>query len=67
MRIKDSPSTEVYTESEEDEDSDVVALNVVGTVSRPLLRNYIVSDMLRAYKPDKDIRKNFKNPEEERF
>jgi hypothetical protein len=46
MSINDSPSTDLYTESEENEDSDVVALNVVGTVSRPLLSNYMVSDLL---------------------
>jgi hypothetical protein len=36
-RINESPSTVLYVGSEDDEDSDVVALNVVGTVSRPML------------------------------
>jgi hypothetical protein len=49
-RINESPSTELYMGSEEDEDSDVVALVVVGTVSRPMLCKYMVSDLLRADK-----------------
>jgi hypothetical protein len=53
--------------SEDDEDSDVVALNVVGTVIRPMLSNSMLSDLLRAYKADKAIIKDFENPEEERF
>jgi hypothetical protein len=52
-RINESPSTELYMGSEEDEDSDVVVLNVVGTVSRPMLCKSIVSVLLRAYKADK--------------
>jgi hypothetical protein len=36
-RINDSPSTELHMGSDDNEDSDLVALNVVGTVSRPLL------------------------------
>jgi hypothetical protein len=43
--------------SEEEEDSIVVALNVVVTVSRPMLSKSIVTDALRAYKADKEIRK----------
>jgi RNase H-like domain found in reverse transcriptase len=54
-RINESPSTALYVGSEDDEDSDVVALNVVGTVSRPMLRKSMVSDLLRAYKADKAI------------
>jgi hypothetical protein len=53
--------------SEDDEDSDMVALNVVGTVSRPILSKSMVSELLRAYKEDKEISKDFKNPEEGRF
>jgi hypothetical protein len=45
--IKESPSTELYMGSEEDEDSEVVALNVVGTVSRAMLSKSMVSDLLR--------------------
>jgi hypothetical protein len=66
-RISESPPTELYMGIEEDEDSDLVALNVVVTVSRPMLSNSTVSDLLRAYKADKAIRKDFKNPEVERF
>jgi hypothetical protein len=46
--------------SEDDEDSDVVALNVVGTVSRPMLSNSMVSDLLGAYKANKAIKKTSK-------
>jgi hypothetical protein len=53
--------------SEDDEDSDVVALNVVGTVSMPMLSKSMVSDLLRAYKADKAISKDFENPEVGRF
>jgi hypothetical protein len=49
--------------SKEYEDSDVVALNVMGTVSRPMLSKSMVSDLLRAYKADKAISKDFKNSE----
>jgi hypothetical protein len=44
-RINESPSTALYVGSEDDEDSDVVALNVVGTVSRPMLSESMVSDL----------------------
>jgi hypothetical protein len=49
----------LYVGSEDDEDSDVVALHVVGTVSRPMLSKSMVSDLLRAYKADKAISKDF--------
>jgi hypothetical protein len=62
-RINESPSTALYMGSADDEDSDVVALNVVGTVSRPMLSKSMVSDLLRAYKADKDISKDFENTE----
>jgi hypothetical protein len=47
--------------TEEDEESDVVALNVVGTVSRPMLSIYMASNLLRAYKADNKTRKGFEN------
>jgi hypothetical protein len=43
-RINESPSTALYMGSEDDEESKAVALNVMGTVSRPMLRNSMVSD-----------------------
>jgi hypothetical protein len=66
-RINESPSTALYMGSEDDEDSDVVALNVVGTVSRPMLSKSMVSDLLRADMADKAISKDFENPEVGRF
>jgi hypothetical protein len=66
-RINESPSTALYVGSEDEEDSDMVALNVVGTVSRPMVSKSMVSDLLRAYKVDKDISKYFENPEVGRF
>jgi hypothetical protein len=63
--FNESLSTKLYMGSEEDEDSDVVALSVVGTVSR--LSKSMASDFLRACKADKAIRKNFANPEVGRF
>jgi Integrase zinc binding domain len=66
-RINESPSTALYAGSEDDEDSDVVALNVVGTVSRPMLSKSMVSELLRAYKAGKAISKDFDNPEVGRF
>jgi hypothetical protein len=47
-RINESPSTALYMGSEDDEDSDMVAFNVVGTISRPMLSKSMVSDFLRA-------------------
>jgi hypothetical protein len=66
-RINESPSTALYMGSEDDEDSDVVALNVVGTVSRPKFSKSMVSDLLRAYKADTAISKDFEHPVEGRF
>jgi hypothetical protein len=58
-RINESPSTTLYEGREDVEDSDVVAFNVVGTVSRPMLSTSMLSDLLRAYKADKAISKYF--------
>jgi hypothetical protein len=44
-RINESPSTELYMGSKDDEDSDVVALHVVGTVIRHMLSKPMVSDL----------------------
>jgi hypothetical protein len=66
-RINESPSTALYMGSEDDADSDVVASNLVGTVSRPMLNKSMVSELLRAYNADKLIRKYFENPEVRRF
>ena len=66
-RINESSSTELYMGSEVDEDSEVAALNVVGTVSRPMLSKTMVSELQRAYKADKETRKDFESPEEGRF
>jgi hypothetical protein len=66
-RINESPSTALYVGSEDDEDSDVLALNAMGTVSRSMLIKSMVSDLLRAYKADKAISKDFENPEVGRF
>jgi hypothetical protein len=66
-RISESPSSELYTVEDQEEISEAVAVNVVGTVSRPMLNNSMVSELLRAYKTDKSTRKDFENPEEGRF
>jgi hypothetical protein len=66
-RIYESPSSELYTGEKEEEAAEVVALNVVGTVSRPMLTKYMLSEVLRAYKADKNTRKDFENPEDGRF
>jgi Integrase zinc binding domain len=63
-RIHESPSSELYTGGVEEEDSVVVAVNVVGTVSRSMLSESMVSELQRAYKADKNTRKVFENPEE---
>jgi RNase H-like domain found in reverse transcriptase len=52
-RIHESPSSELYTGGDEEEDSVVVAFNLVGTVSRPILSKSMVSELLRAYKAAK--------------
>jgi hypothetical protein len=66
-RINESKLTALYMGSEDDEDSEVVALNVVGTFSRPMLSKSMVSEFLRAYKADKAISNDFENPETGRF
>jgi hypothetical protein len=66
-RTNESPSTALYMGSEDDEHSNVVALNVMGTVSRSMLSNSMVSNLLMAYKADKAISQDFENPEVGRF
>jgi hypothetical protein len=66
-RISESPSSELYTVEDQEEISEAVEVNVVGTVSRPMLSNSMVSELLRAYKTDKNTRKDFEKPEDGRF
>jgi hypothetical protein len=66
-RIEESPFSELYTGEDEEEAAEPVALNVVGTVSRPMLTKPMLSKVLRAYKANKNTRKNFENPEDGRF
>jgi hypothetical protein len=66
-RNNESPSTALYIGIEEDEDSDVVALNVVGTINRPMLSKSMLSDLVRAYNADKAISKDFESPDVGRF
>ena len=61
-RISESPSSELYAGEDEEEFSEAVAVNVVGTVSRPMLSKSMVSELLRAYKADRNTRKDFENP-----
>jgi hypothetical protein len=61
MHYPDSPSSELYTGGDEEEHSVVVAVNVVGTVSGPLLSKTMVSELLRAYKADNNNRKDFES------
>jgi RNase H-like domain found in reverse transcriptase len=65
--INESPSTALYMGSQGDEDSNVVALNLVGTASRPMLSKSMVSDLLREYRANKAISKDFENTEVGRF
>jgi RNase H-like domain found in reverse transcriptase len=66
-RTNTSPSSELYTGEDDEEAAEAMALNVVGTVSRPMLTNSMLSEVLRAYKADRNTRKYFKNPEDGRF
>jgi hypothetical protein len=67
-RINESPYSELYTVEDEEEISDILAVNVVETVSsRPMLSKSMVSESLRAYKADKNTRKDFENPKYGRF
>jgi hypothetical protein len=52
-RISEAPSSELYTGEDQEEISEAVAVNVVGTVSRPILSKSMVSEMLRSYKAKK--------------
>jgi hypothetical protein len=49
-RFNESPSTALYMGGEEDKDSKAVSLNVLGILSRPMISNPMVSDLLRACK-----------------
>jgi hypothetical protein len=66
-RINTSPSSELYTGEDEEETTETVAVNVVGSVSRPMLTKSMLSEVLMAYKADKDTRNDFENPEDGRF
>jgi hypothetical protein len=66
-RITESPSSELYTGEDQEEVAEAVEVNVVGTVSRPMLNKSMVLELLRAYKTDKNTRKDFEKPEEGRF
>jgi hypothetical protein len=66
-RISESPSSELYTGEDEEEISVAVAVNVVGTVSRKMLNNSMVSELLKAYTTDKNTWTDFENPEDGRF
>jgi hypothetical protein len=66
-RINESPSSELYSGEDEEEAAGAVALNVVGTVSRSMITKSMFSEVLRAYKAEKNTRKDFENPEEGRF
>jgi Integrase zinc binding domain len=44
-----------------------VAVNVVGTVTRPMLSKSMVAESLKAYKADKSTRKDLENPVDGRF
>jgi hypothetical protein len=63
-KINESPSSELYTREDEEGATEVVAVNVAGKVSRPMLSNSMVVQLLRAYKADKNTRKDFENQEE---
>jgi hypothetical protein len=58
-RVNESPSSELFTVEDEKEVSEAVAVNVVGTVSRPMLSTYMVLELLRGYKAEKNTRKDF--------
>jgi hypothetical protein len=66
-RINKSPSSELYTGEDDEEATETVAVNVVGTVSRPMLTKSMLSKVLRAYKAEKSTRKYFENPEVGKF
>jgi RNase H-like domain found in reverse transcriptase len=66
-RINTLPSSGLYTGEDEEEAAEAAALNVVGTVSRPMLTKSMLSEVLMAQKADKNTRKDFENPEDGRF
>jgi hypothetical protein len=66
-RINESPSSELYTREDEKEPAEAVAVNLVGAVSRPMLTKSMLGEFLRAYKADKNTRKDFENPDDGRF
>jgi Integrase zinc binding domain len=59
--------SELYTGGDEEEAAEEVAVNVVGAISRPMLTKSMFSEVLRAYKADKNTRKDFENPEDAKF
>jgi hypothetical protein len=61
------PSSELYTGEDEEEAAEAVAVNLVGTVSRPMLTKSMLAELRRAYNADKNTRKDFGNPEHGKF
>jgi hypothetical protein len=51
-KINESPSSELYTREDEEEAAEAVAMNLVGTFSRPMLTKSMLGEFLRAYKAD---------------
>jgi hypothetical protein len=49
------------------EAAEAVAVNVVETVSRPMITKSMLSEMVMTYTADKNTRKDFENPEDGRF
>jgi hypothetical protein len=58
-RIHESLLSELYTGEDYEEVAEAVAVNVVGTISRPMLTKSMLSELLRAYKAEKSTRKDF--------
>jgi hypothetical protein len=66
-RINKSPSSKLYGGEDEEKAAEAVAVNLVGTVSRPTLTKSMLSELWRADKEDKNTRKDFENPGDGNF
>jgi hypothetical protein len=63
-RMADAPVSVLYTGEDEEDEARLVAVNVLGTVSRPMLTRNMMKDLKQAYEEDTSTLKEFREPSE---
>jgi Integrase zinc binding domain/RNase H-like domain found in reverse transcriptase len=63
-RVAEIPTTLLYTGEEEEDGRDKVAVNVLGTVSRPMLTRAMIQELTIAYQNDEHTKESFNDPKD---